>query len=59
MGRISEMLSAQPGGLNKSFILAGSLLAMGTVLTIFLGEKKAAEVTVTIGEPVPALEKSH
>lgn len=59
MGRVSEMLSAQPGGLNKSFILAGSLLAMGTVLTIFLGEKKAVDVKVTVGEPVPALEKSH
>jgi len=61
MGRVSEMLNAQPGGLNKSFILAGSLLVFGTVLTFFLREKKAVEVQspVTIGEPVPVLEESR
>ena len=60
MGRVSEMLNAHPGGLNKSFILAGTLLASGTVLTIFLRDKKAVEVTapVIIGEPVAVLEKS-
>jgi len=59
MGRVSEMLNSQPGGLNKSFILAGSLLAMGTVLTIFLREKKTVEVQVpvTLGEPIPAMEE--
>ncbi|WP_129127945.1 L-lactate MFS transporter [Geomonas oryzae] len=44
MGRVSEMMNAQPGGLNKSFILAGSCLAFGTVITFFLREKKAVEV---------------
>ncbi|WP_136526223.1 L-lactate MFS transporter [Geomonas ferrireducens] len=44
MGRVSEMMNAQPGGLNKSFILAGSCLALGTVITFFLREKKAVEV---------------
>lgn len=60
MGRVSEMLNAQPGGLNKSFILAGTLLATGTVLTIFLRDKKKVEVEapVTVGEPAVVLEKS-
>src|SRR5512138_3658115 len=48
MGRVSEMLNAQPGGLNKSFILAGTLCAAGTVLTIFLREKKKVEVEVPV-----------
>ena len=52
MGRVSEMMNAQPGGLNKSFILAGSCLALGTVVTFFLREKKAVEVEATevVGE---------
>jgi OFA family oxalate/formate antiporter-like MFS transporter len=60
MGRVSEMLNAYPGGLNKSFILAGTLLASGTVLTIFLRDKKAVEVTapIVVGEPVAVMEKS-
>ncbi|MBJ6723396.1 L-lactate MFS transporter [Geomesophilobacter sediminis] len=61
MGRVSEMLNAQPGGLNKSFILAGSCLAFGTVLTFFLREKKAvtAEATVMVGEQATvAVEKA-
>lgn len=60
LGRVSEMLNAQPGGLNKSFILSGSLLATGTILTFFLREKKAVEVTapVAVGEPAVAVEKS-
>jgi MFS family permease len=60
MGRVSEMLNAQPGGLNKSFILAGILCAAGTVLTFFLREKKAVEVeaTVVVGEPVAVMEKA-
>ncbi len=60
MGRVSEMLNAVPGGLNKSFILAGTLCATGTVLTVFLREKKKVEVEVpvTAGEPVAVLEKS-
>ena len=54
MGRVSEMLNAQPGGLNKSFILAGTLLATGTILTFFLREKKAVEVKapVIVAEPI-------
>jgi MFS transporter, OFA family, oxalate/formate antiporter len=47
MGRVSEMMNAQPGGLNKSFILAGSCLAFGTILTFFLREKKAVTVEAT------------
>ena len=42
MGRVSEMLNAQPGGLNKSFMLAAALLALGTVLTYFLRSEKEA-----------------
>ena len=59
MGRVSEMLNAQPGGLNKSFLLAGTLLASGTILTFFLREKKTVEVTapVVVGEPAVAMEK--
>ena len=54
MGRVSEMMNAQAGGLNKSFILAGTCLACGTILTFFLREKKAVTVesTVLVGEPV-------
>ena len=61
MGRVSEMMAALPGGLNKSFILAGSLLTVGTVLTFFLREKKAVEVKapVIIGEPAAVLEESR
>lgn len=40
MGKVSEMLSAQPGGLGKSFMLSGILLAAGAALTIFLAELK-------------------
>ena len=60
MGRVSEMLNAQPGGLNKSFILSGVLLATGTVLTFFLREKKAVEVKAPAfaSEPVPVMEES-
>ncbi|GFE58009.1 OFA family MFS transporter [Geobacter sp. AOG1] len=60
MGRVSEMLNAVPGGLNKSFILAGTLCATGTVLTVFLREKKKVEVEapIAVGEPVAVLEKS-
>ncbi len=60
MGRVSEMLNAQPGGLNKSFILAGTFCAIATVLTFFLREKQAVDVKVpvAIGEPVPVMEKA-
>jgi len=40
MGKVSEMLSAQPGGLGKSFMLSGILLVGGAALTIFLAELK-------------------
>lgn len=40
MGKVSEMLSAQPGGLGKSFMLSGILLVCGAALTIFLAELK-------------------
>jgi len=50
MGKVSEMLNAQPGGLAKSFMLAGTLLAAGAAMTIFLAElKPAAE-----GEEAPS-----
>jgi MFS family permease len=60
MGRVSEMLNAQPGGLNKSFILAGVCLATGTVLTFFLREQKKVEVAVPVfaAEPVPAMDET-
>lgn len=50
MGKVSEMLNAQPGGMNKSFYLAGTLLAAGAALTIFLAELKPA----TAGEEQPS-----
>ena len=43
MGKVSEMLNAQPGGLNKSFMLAGTLLVAGSALTIFLAELRHAK----------------
>jgi MFS family permease len=42
MGKVSEMFTAHPGGLAKSFLLAGTLLAAGAVLTAFLAEPKPA-----------------
>ena len=42
MGKVSEMLNAQPGGMSKSFMLSGALLAAGAALTIFLAELKPA-----------------
>jgi len=42
MGRVSEMLNAQPGGMSKSFILAGVLLIIGTGLTFLIRDKKPA-----------------
>lgn len=50
MGKVSEMLNAQPGGLNKSFMLAGTLLVAGSALTIFLAELK----TVKEGDQAPS-----
>jgi predicted MFS family arabinose efflux permease len=40
MGKVSEMINAQPGGLGKSFFLAGTLCALGAAMTIFLAELK-------------------
>jgi MFS family permease len=40
MGKVSEMINAQPGGLGKSFMLSGILLAVGAAMTIFLAELK-------------------
>jgi len=57
MGRVSEMLNAQPGGLNKSFILAGTCLASGVILTFFLREKKAVTVEATAPAGELAVEK--
>lgn len=42
MGKLSEMIKAQPGGLGKSFMLSGILLLGGAALTIFLAELKPA-----------------
>ncbi len=42
MGKVSEMINAQPGGQSKSFMLAGVLLLVGASLTIFLAELKPA-----------------
>lgn len=41
LGRVSEMLNSQPGGLEKSFILAGALCCVGTVLTFLIRDKAA------------------
>lgn len=43
LGKVSEALNAQPGGLSKSFMLSGGLLAFGAAMTIFLAELKKAE----------------
>jgi MFS family permease len=40
MGKVSEMINAQPGGLGKSFMLSGILLIGGAAMTIFLAELK-------------------
>ncbi len=42
MGKVSEMINAQPGGLGKSFMLSGLLLLGGAALTVFLAELKPA-----------------
>ena len=42
MGKVSEMINAQPGGLGKSFMLSGILLVAGAAMTIFLAELKPA-----------------
>ncbi len=49
MGKVSEMINAQPGGLGKSFMLSGLLLVCGAALTIFLAELKP--VTEQEAEP--------
>jgi MFS transporter, OFA family, oxalate/formate antiporter len=48
MGRISEMLNAQPGGMNKSFILAGVLLLIGTGLTFLIRDKKDVKIDAKV-----------
>ncbi len=50
MGKVSEMINAQPGGLGKSFMLSGILLVAGAAMTIFLAELKPA----TDSEEVPS-----
>jgi hypothetical protein len=45
MGKVSEMINAQPGGLGRSFMLSGLLLAAGAALTIFLAELKPSTAT--------------
>lgn len=40
MGKVSEMINAQPGGQGTSFMLAGVLLVLGAAMTIFLAELK-------------------
>jgi MFS family permease len=47
MGKVSEMINAQPGGLSKSFLLSGLLLAGGAALTIFLAELKPVAANET------------
>ncbi|MDD2367178.1 MAG: OFA family MFS transporter [Desulfuromonadaceae bacterium] len=42
MGKVSEMIKAQPGGLGTSFMLSGILLVVGAAMTIFLAELKPA-----------------
>jgi MFS family permease len=43
MGRVSETLNAQPGGMAKSFLLAGGLLVAGALLTLTLKSGAAKE----------------
>ncbi|MDA8414999.1 MAG: OFA family MFS transporter [Desulfobacteraceae bacterium] len=50
MGKVSEMINAQPGGLGTSFMLAGVLLVGGAAMTIFLAELKP----VTAEEKAPS-----
>lgn len=50
MGKVSEMLTAQPGGMAKSFFLSGTLLALGAAITIFLAELKPVQA----GEEEPS-----
>ncbi|MBV5338671.1 MAG: OFA family MFS transporter [Deltaproteobacteria bacterium] len=47
MGKVSEMINAQPGGLGKSFMLSGLLLAGGAAMTIFLAELKPVAANET------------
>ena len=42
MGKVSEMINAQPGGQSTSFMLSGILLIVGASMTIFLAELKPA-----------------
>jgi MFS family permease len=56
MGKVSEAINAQPGGMGKSFMLAGALLLIGAALTTTLktGTEKAKEATpatVPVGKP--------
>jgi MFS family permease len=48
MGRVSEMLNTQPGGMSKSFMLAGVLLVIGTALTTLLREKKTDKIEAKV-----------
>jgi MFS family permease len=48
MGRVSEMLNTQPGGMSKSFMLAGVLLIVGTALTTLLREKKTEKTEAKV-----------
>lgn len=50
MGKVSEMINAQPGGLGTSFMLAGILLVGGAAMTIFLADLKP----VTAEEKAPS-----
>lgn len=51
MGKVSEALNAQPGGLGKSFMLAGVLLLVGAALTATL---KTGSETAKAKEPAVA-----
>ncbi|HEY3490889.1 MAG TPA: OFA family MFS transporter [Candidatus Deferrimicrobiaceae bacterium] len=57
MGKVSETLNAQPGGMSKSFMLAGVLLLAGAALTTTLktgAEKSEAKKTAAFPVATPS-----
>ncbi len=56
MVRLSEMLKVKTGSMDASFIVAGILLLVGTMMAMSLRTKKAA-ATATATEPIFAEEE--
>lgn len=51
MGRLSQMIQASTGSYDMSFLIAGSALLVGAVLTLKLGGEKAASQVKAPGRP--------